>query len=308
MIKKTIPNKKLIIVDDNLSLFFISSENSFHNENDSVLHINQNLKCNIENNSNNLDFIFINSSISSSSFLLKIDFDMLLEVNSNYITFFKNSFTYVLVGENCQFDLDKEEILTVRVPNQNSKITLYYYDNYFLSTRAYISGTTTIDENSYMPEFSISVFDDSLFTRPRPIRQGVPIVSTVPSFINSTSSSTDENYFESGKGPEKRTLYFRIICNKVMENISENAESSMKLKVYMPNGLDTVKTAIYRPMYLSQNDNTNGISIYYASHDFYVQGNFNGIEYVDGYMYCDVQVPLTVRRTLPIEFDFILYD
>ena len=34
--------------------------------------------------------------------------------------------------------------------------------------------------------------------------------------------------------------------------------------------------------------------------------NFDGIDYVDGYMYADVHVPLTVQTIMPIEIDFSL--
>jgi hypothetical protein len=156
-----------------------------------------------------------------------------------------------------------------------------------------------------MPEFSIASFDDSSFTITRPVRQGIPILSTIPSYITNSSSSADINVYNQGKGPDSKTIHFRIICNKVMENISPGDTSEMKLKVYMPNGLDTVKKAIYEPMLLVSNDTTNNISIYRSSHTFYVQGIFDGIEYVDGFMYVDVQVPLTVQKSIPVEIDFV---
>jgi hypothetical protein len=91
-----------------------------------------------------------------------------------------------------------------------------------------------------------------------------------------------------------------------MENISPNDLSEMKLKIYMPNGLDTVKTAIYNYMFLVSNDSTNNYSIYRSSFNFYIQGNYDGIDYVDGYMYTDVHVPLTVQTIMSIEIDFSL--
>ena len=80
----------------------------------------------------------------------------------------------------------------------------------------------------------------------------------------------------------------------------------MQLKIYMPNGLDTVKPPLYVPIYLVSTDVTNNISIYSATHDFCSQGSFDGVDYVDGYMYFDVQVPLTVQKSMPVEFDFSL--
>jgi hypothetical protein len=59
-------------------------------------------------------------------------------------------------------------------------------------------------------------------------------------------------------------------------------------------------------LYFVSNDSTNNMSIYKAQYNFYIQGNFNGIDYVDGLMYFDVQVPLTVQSYMPIQFDFSL--
>ena len=171
---------------------------------------------------------------------------------------------------------------------------------------AFYNEADIVDENSYMPEFSIASFDDSGFNYPRLVRQGVPIISTVPASVDSNSSASDLQYYKNGKGPKQKTIYFRIVCNKVMESISVGDISDMQLKIYVPNGLDTVKPAVYRDMTLVSNDLSNNISIYSSNYDFYEQGNYQGLEYVDGYMYCDVQVPLTVQKSMPLEFDFML--
>jgi hypothetical protein len=307
---KTLKNKKIVLIDEILSIYFISSVDNFKTNADSELKLSDSLFLNILK-SQQATFKLSNNNPTSNCISLKLDFDILLETRNDLFIFAKGDKTFVLNCENSQFEFDKEEVLTIRFSDKEVSLNLNYYENFFVSKLDFSAGATNlsnVDEDTFMPEFSISVFDDSGFTKPRPIRQGVPIVSTVPSFIDINSSSTDQNYYELGEGPNLKTLYLRIICNKVMENISFNQLSAMTLKVYMPNGLDTVKTAIYRPMYLVENDSTNNISIYRASHDFYVQGVFDGIEYVDGYMYCDVQVPLTITKSIPVEFDFILYD
>lgn len=310
---KCLPSKKAILIDNILTAVFVSSYNNFIEENDNILILSENLSCNILSNENNIKFILDNSAVSSNIFLLKINFDILFEFSNDTLIFSKNNITYVLNCENCLFEIDNEQVITVRVSSDSSYLGLYYYENYIVKAESFYTTSNNIDENTYMPEFSISIFDvyDALtvgFDKSRPVRQGVPIISTVPSFVDSNSSSEDQNYFNLGKGPDKKTIWFRIVCNKLMENLSLNQLSEMKLKIYMPNGLDTVKTAIYRPMYFLSNDAVNKISIYYASHDFYIQGVFDGIEYVDGYMYCDVQVPMTVTKSISVEFDYLLYD
>ena len=109
-------------------------------------------------------------------------------------------------------------------------------------------------------------------------------------------------------GPTSKTIYFKIICNTVIENTLSTGDISPKLqlKVYLPNGLDTVKAPVYVDMYFVSADSTNDISVYSASFTFYKQGRFNNIDYVDGFMYFDVHCPLTVQKSIPFQFDFQL--
>ena len=236
------------------------------------------------------------------SAVLKINFDSIISYNNNQLVFSIYSDIYTLSAQNTLIELDDEAYITVRYSKDSSIVFSKYSE--VAKILAFETNATFIDDTTYMPEFSISCFDDSNFVYPRQIRQGVPIISTVPSFIDSNSSTADIQSYNNGKGTVSKTIYFRVICNKVMETISIGETSLMELKIYIPNGLDTVKPAIYRPMTLVSNDSTNNISIYSANYDFYEQGNFDGIDYVDGYMYCDVQVPLTVQKSIPIEFDF----
>ena len=236
------------------------------------------------------------------SAVLKINFDSIISYNNNQLVFSIYSDIYTLSAQNTLIELDDEAYITVRYSKDSSIVFSKYSE--VAKILAFETNATFIDDTTYMPEFSISCFDDSNFVYPRQIRQGVPIISTVPSFIDSNSSTADIQSYNNGKGTVSKTIYFRVICNKVMETISIGETSLMELKIYIPNGLDTVKPAIYRPLTLVSNDSTNNISIYSANYDFYEQGNFDGIDYVDGYMYCDVQVPLTVQKSIPIEFDF----
>jgi hypothetical protein len=136
----------------------------------------------------------------------------------------------------------------------------------------------------------------------------MPVVSTVPSLIDNTSTQEEIDTYSSGKGLDYKTIYFRIFCNIIIEpSLAVGLASSLlTLKIYLPNGLDTVKLPVYKTMYLLQNDSTNNRGIYTASHTFYSQGIYNNINYVDGLMYVDVQVPLTVQQSMPLEFDFQL--
>jgi hypothetical protein len=165
-----------------------------------------------------------------------------------------------------------------------------------------------IDETSRMPEFSIGSYDDSALSMPRPVRQGNPVISTVPALIDANSSTDDIEYYNTGFGPVSKTIYFKIFCNTIIESTLSAGDISpnLQLKVYLPNGLDTVKAPVYVDMYFVSSDSTNDISVYSASYTFYKQGRYNNIDYVDGFMYFDVHCPLTVQKSIPFQFDFQL--
>jgi hypothetical protein len=109
-----------------------------------------------------------------------------------------------------------------------------------------------------MPEFSIGSYDDSLFAIPRPVRQGNPVISTVPSLLDDNSSTDDIDYYNTGNGPTSKTIHFKIICNTILENTlsAGDLSTNLQLKVYLPNGLDTVKAPVYVDMYFVSADTT----------------------------------------------------
>lgn len=298
---RTLKRSKILEIDDTLNLNFVSSNSNFGFEND-ILNYNDNLSLNLILVDNHLDFNLLINNSTANNIILNIDFEILIELNVNHIIFSKGQTTYVLTSSKSQFEMDNEGILTIRIPNDEEKLSLYYYDDIFASV---YSLSFTVPEDDYVPEFSIGTFDDSLYTIPRQIRHGIPIISTVPSFTTSSSSSADIQAYNNGLGKDYRTIYFRIVCNKVIENaLSPNDLSSLQLKIYLPFGLDLVRPPIYVPMYLVQNITSENIAIYRASYNFYKQGFFNGLEYVDGFMYFDVFVPLQIQESLGIQFDF----
>jgi hypothetical protein len=180
------------------------------------------------------------------------------------------------------------------------------------------SGLPTIGFGVREPEFAIGTFDyfnssgdidttqDTVFKYPRLIRNGVPVISTVPSEFNTTDYSiSDQNNYLLGKGEISRTIYFKIVCSSAIENINVGVISKCQLKIYLPNGLDTVKSAVYVPMTMRYYSAPKNIAIYSAEYTFYSSGIHNKIEYVDGYMYFDVYAPVSVQRDIPLQFNFL---
>jgi hypothetical protein len=161
------------------------------------------------------------------------------------------------------------------------------------------TSVTVIDKfyvapNGRIPEWSIGVFDDSSFARPRPIRLGVPVISTVPTNgPNLTVADTDT--IQTGVGTPSRIMYFRIVSSEAVP-----PAISPQLLIYLPNGLDTVSTPVVVPMQHVSDDTINGRTVYSASYEFHVE---DAVNYVDGFTYLSVEVPLVVRRTLPLEIN-----
>ncbi len=145
------------------------------------------------------------------------------------------------------------------------------------------------------------------FKLPRLIRHGVPIISTVPAEDSTFLTESEKNAYSTGLGEMSKKLYFKIVCNSILEStLTIGSSSKCQLKLYLPNGLDTVKAAEYITMTLLHKDTAKNISIYYAEYIFHKSGIQDNIEYVDGYMYLDVYSPVTVQRDIPLQFDFLI--
>jgi hypothetical protein len=232
---------------------------------------------------------------------------------------------YILEIDFGTFNFNDNGTVLIKVSGNNAKLKLSTEGQEeeeikSLSFEAFTSpsGLPTIGFGVREPEFAIGTFDyfdssgdidttqDTVFKFPRLIRNGVPIISTVPSEYNTTDYSVaDQNNYLSGKGEISRTIYFKIVCDSVIETINVGVISKCQLKIYLPNGLDTVKSAVYVPMTMRYYSTPKNIAIYSAEYTFFSSGIHNSIEYVDGYMYFDVYAPLSVQRDIPLQFNFI---
>jgi hypothetical protein len=245
---------------------------------------------------------------------IKFKFDSIVEIDSNYIIFSNGDKDYVIDFQNTKYSFESNDTFIVILDKADNGIKISEL-NFFaksFSTKNFKALNATnpfvIDDTCKMPEFSIGSYDDSSLSTPRPVRQGNPVISTVPALIDSNSSTDDIEYYNNGNGPVSKTIYFKIICSTIIESTLSAGDLSpnLQLKVYLPNGLDTVKAPVYVDMYFVSADTTNDISVYSASYTFYKQGRYNNVDYVDGFMYFDVHCPLTVQKSIPFQFDFQL--
>ena len=308
-----------------ISLDFISSTKDFvdkRTEDSLVLNVRKDIKASVfanessfilelhKNLSYTLSFAikFLGSTFQKvSDKKIKVNENLFLSIDHGKITFNDNGTVLLQVSQNqakLKLEIDKQKEFLA----QSS-------DFQALTSPA---GLPTIGFGVREPEFAIGTFDyfndsgdidttqDTVFKYPRLIRSGVPIISTVSAEYNTTDYSiSDQNNYLLGKGEISRTIYFKIVCNSVIENLNVGAVSKCQLKIYMPSGLDTVKQAVYVPMTMRYSNSQKNIAIYSAEYTFYSSGIHNNVEYVDGYMYFDVYAPFSVQWDIPLQFHFV---
>lgn len=208
---------------------------------------------------------------------------------------------YVVETQDGEFSLE-EGIVTM--PGMMMRVDIRLASEVGAGIFAIDTSQETWQPFTRVPEFSVGVFDDPSFEIPRPLRHGVPVVSTLPT---EAKNQTDAQLLEEGLGEEKRTMYFRIICNRILETLTAGDLSACKLKIYLPSGLDTVGSPISVPMYYVGTDNslesgtylTPSQSVYRAKYTFHKEDT---VCYVDGFFYLSVYAPITVQQALPFIF------
>lgn len=296
----------------------LSRNNNFlisENENIFLLSLKKDTQCLVKFEDDIIEFSFDKKIPYLQFITIKFSYDMLISQNDNSLEFGVGDDAFIVVFENIAYSINEDTIiLALKEAAGSFKIydlasgsfTEDFQQQSFQALT--LVDPFVIDETSRMPEFSIGTYDDASFNIPRPVRQGNPVISTVPSLLDTNSSDDDIEYYNSGNGPDSKTIYFKIICNSILEPLlsADDVSENLQLKVYLPNGLDTVKSAVYEDMIFVSNDTTNNISVYKSSFTFYKQGRYNNIDYVDGFMYFDVHCPLTVQKSIPFQFDFSL--
>ena len=306
LVKNDLTEFQIDILSKNNNFLLSETEENF------LLSLKKDTECFIEHNSL-ISFSF-NKKVPYLQFItIKFSFDMLISQNDNSFEFGVGDDTFIVVFENITYSINEDTII-LALKEASSSFKIYDlasgdFAQDFEQTNFQaltLLDPFVIDETCRMPEFSIGTYDDASFSIPRPVRQGNPVISTVPALIDTNTSDDDVEYYNSGNGPDSKTIYFKIICNTILEPslVADDVSTNLQLKVYLPNGLDTVKSAVYEDMIFVSNDTTNNISVYKSSFTFYKQGRYNNIDYVDGFMYFDIHCPLTVQKSIPFQFDF----
>ena len=211
---KTNVNNNIININDSLECKVLANSQVFNNEN-SIYFIINTLKVSVNTTKEKISFSFDNSMLVCSAISFLFNYDLLIEASYNKIIIAKDNYNYVISSKNCLFEIDSDGYIIVRLSSTSNQFDITYYgedsNQEVFRSFSYSNDSNFVDENTYMPEFSISTYDDTTLTIPRPIRQGVPIVSTVPSLITNSSSSADISFYNNGKGNYYKTIYFKKI-------------------------------------------------------------------------------------------------
>ena len=187
-------------------------------------------------------------------------------------------------------------ILTLSTSSPDLRIEMYQVDSNKDFVALNYFSPLTIDSKIFVPigsrgpEFSIGIFDH-VWTHPRPIRFGVPVISTVPAHGEDLTDE-EQYYYDQGKGPKSKTMYFRVVCSQEL-----SSDLPVKLLIYLPNGLDTITNPIAVSL---TKISVSGPSVYSASYVFYEEDT---VFTVDGFVYFSVYVDIIQQIALPIKAD-----
>ena len=311
------------IADKEISIQLVSAPDNFvinGSDFNPEVRLRKNVKAVLLQEDASLNFEITKDVSYNVSFSIKIDNSKIERIDDKNLKIDDDLLLSIDFGK---FDFNVKNTILVKVFNDLSTVRLQSQSKFEkLNTNevtAFVSpsGLPTIPFGVREPEFSIGIFDyynssksvtssaDPAFKLPRLIRHGVPVISTVPAEDSTVLTESEKSSYSTGLGESSKKLYFKIVCNSVLESaLTTGSTSKCQLKVYLPNGLDTVKAAEYVSMTLLHKDTSKNISIYYAEYTFHKSGIQDNVEYVDGYMYFDIYSPVTVQRDIPLQFDF----
>lgn len=259
------------------------------------------------------EFDKINIAFSQDNFnvkSIKLKFSNIkdLAFNINYAAIYlDDNITIKLQAIDCKIANYSDNTLVIICNGPSSRIELFEQGTFSSLTAAIapdpdpdpvvsiLSETDTfVIAGSRGPEFSLGIFDDytdNVHYRGRPIRLGVPVISTVPVY-HPNMSEEDLTYFSNGKGPNSRKLFFRVVCNQ------ELPDASVKLLIYLPNGEDTVTAPDFIDLVKISEAGQN--SIYHGEYVFYEEDT---IYSVDGFAYFAVYTDIIQQVSLPLQLD-----
>lgn len=237
---------------------------------------------------------FINKTPSHEGYHIQFEGNI-TPTGNNMFLLAGESNSYIL-AERCTCVVD-ENNLRLYPTGTHTVLTFYIPDDatmamsaFSSSVQASTSDVFTVPAGARLPEFSIGIFDDSSRNTPRPMRLGVPVISTVPVY-RAGLSAAEMQVLEIGKGTDKRAMYFKIISDVVIPDDVEPV-----LNIYLPEGLDTI--GLPKPVEMVRQVSADASrSVFYSSYIFHTEDT---LDFVDGFAYLSVYMPMEIETDLPL--------
>lgn len=314
-------NKFEIGIDKNIFSFKIISapQNAFIGEIENILiyDLNDDSKCTVEVLDSKI-ILTLYTNVQQQMFEFEITGARSVKFNNNFLTLANIYENLKIISNNCSFIDYRNGLLKVQVLENEATLVFESINAEFKSMLAITddvqipddsvevivpgdSFTSFVDDITIFevptfqrgPEFSLGVFDldgePSSGKRARPVRLGVPVISMVPAYSDNLGEA-DQFYYEKGVGPQSREVFFRVVCNKEISN------QTVKLLIYMPNGLDTISAPDSIP--LTKVSSAGNPSVYQGKYTFFEEDN---VYSSDGFVYFNVYLDMIQEAVLPIE-------
>jgi len=194
----------------------LSKNNNFiisENQNIFLLSLKKDTQCLVKFEDDIIEFSFDKKIPYLQFITIKLSYDMLISQNDNSLEFGVGDDAFIVVFENIVYSINEDTII-LALKEATGLFKIYdlasgsfTQDFQQQSFQAYtLADPFVIDETSRMPEFSIGTYDDTSFSISRPVRQGNPVISTVPALLDTNSPDDDIEYYDSGNGPDSKTV------------------------------------------------------------------------------------------------------
>jgi len=239
-----------------------------------------------------------------NSFILKFN-DNDIEESSKKLIKLKNGLYLSVEDGYFEFNKFNSEV-TVHFINTELKIQIYEA----MSMQSFTASTYTefnVPSISAIPSISLGAFDYRPLSDPqccllqRPVRFGIPVVSTVPV---PTALATDDNF----NIPQSIEIQFRIILN---DYIPPSLDTEILFQIFLPGGEDMLQPPVNIPVtrvtapsqvnlgsdiVLTNTDTSLITHTIYVCNYIFNQENSN--QFIDGYMYFNVFIPMVINTSI----------
>ena len=210
----------------------------------SVFYLRDNFLAVVKNENNSFYYSLTNNSNISVTAGLEINnLKGYYSYSSQRHDLYFDEFKVELYLDDCSAEIEDSGFMLLRAQNESSRFYIKFItpEIQSLSFEAKaLQNSVFVEAGMREPEFAIGVFDDSNFTRPRDVRLGTPVISTVPT-SGTTTTTGEKDSIELGEGFPSRVMHFKIVCDTIIETgMTTGSLSALKLSVSMPSGLDTV--------------------------------------------------------------------